>query len=824
MPAPTTSWNLVRLYGTWRAQDGSLRPGSYKITVPARITNHTDDAIIPAGIYAQGALQTASNGAPSLDVQVPATDDPDNDQTGWQLVVEVTFPDAAAEKYSIDVPIEARPVLDGGSGFGVNLRTVVLPVTIPPSNPMYRVGVAGGLARLDESGQVIDANGNVVAGGGGGGTTLTTYSQISGLSGYPTSFPPSTHTHAIADVTGLQTALSAAGGSFSGTFIKFSTLSGANDDAKLASAITAYQSVSLKGRTILLDENRDYTFTTQVTMPNGFSLQGTFRPQDQARSSLPLGNRILLRMAGASSGKGLFKINGTSTFGCSFTNLSIDADANSCLIDGSEDNGGVLWTSTFRDISMQNGKSVLGYTGNKLMVTACTIGGFWNINNIRDCAWNLGGSDFIANPEMMLVDSPPELLSFNNALMKFDFMTNMHFRGVYCTAEGHAALIITGSNSTSTALWFEDCPAIEGRNATHPSPGALVRVEGGQIMLRGNRYAYGMANPALITSRTDKGVIHVAGGNVTITDSVYERGNVVTAWNPSANPTPTVGGEVTEDVPFVYVAAGAKVRVRNVVGIGPSSGARSWVGKPVVKQAVAGSADVDSSVTLVTASSAVAPAAAGDTTTGFANTGTAVTINKPTNLITGDLLVAAVYSRNAGADFTSIPTGWTSVAPANGDNVPVGVVRIYYKNVTNAAGEPSTYTWSGGGSGRNVGVMTRVTGAINTSPIGVVGNNDVLISTPDRIILPSVTTTTDLPLLIMVGAINTTGGVVASVTLPDGGTVVGMANTNTGSSESSLTLAVQAGVATGATGTRRMSTSTTSSSGVGYMATIKSAG
>ena len=159
MPAPSPSWNLVRVYGTWRGQDGSLRAGSYKVTIPARITNATDDAIIPAGIYKEGVLQTAVDASPSLDVMVPATDDPDNLETGWKVRVEVKFTDGAAtENYQIDVPV--------GSA-GVNLRTIVLSPNPVQQAAQLKVGLAGGLATLDADGAVVDAFGVKVGTGGG---------------------------------------------------------------------------------------------------------------------------------------------------------------------------------------------------------------------------------------------------------------------------------------------------------------------------------------------------------------------------------------------------------------------------------------------------------------------------------------------------------------------------------------------------------------------------------------------------------------------------------------------------------------------------------
>ena len=171
MPAPVPSWDLVRVYGTWRSQGGALKSGTYKVTVPARITNIANDAIIPAGLFASGSLQVAVDGNPSLDVLVPATDDPDNEQTGWKLVIEVTFPDATAEAYVIDIPVANRPSGSGGNGLGVNLRQVALTDQLPQQVAMYKVGVANGVARLNSNGDVVNAAGTPITGGGGGGST-----------------------------------------------------------------------------------------------------------------------------------------------------------------------------------------------------------------------------------------------------------------------------------------------------------------------------------------------------------------------------------------------------------------------------------------------------------------------------------------------------------------------------------------------------------------------------------------------------------------------------------------------------------------------------
>ena len=176
MAGPTPSWNTVPLFGTWRNYDGTLKAGSYKVTSAVRVTNTTDDVIVPAGLVASGTLnekEAVGGGVTrSLYLDVPASDDPDNDIKGWQLTVEVTFKDSPGEKYTIETPLSSAL----NTPPGVNLRKVILPQTIPVPASVFIKGVPGGLAVYDADGDVVDAAGNKVTGGGSGGSSGPVYS------------------------------------------------------------------------------------------------------------------------------------------------------------------------------------------------------------------------------------------------------------------------------------------------------------------------------------------------------------------------------------------------------------------------------------------------------------------------------------------------------------------------------------------------------------------------------------------------------------------------------------------------------------------------
>lgn len=175
MPNLVPSYNTKRVFGTWVRQGGTeMRPGNYKVTVPVRVTNATDDVIIPAGIYSTGVLNTAPGTTapwvPSLDILVPCTNDPDNFPSGWQVYIEIIFPDAPGEKYVLDVDI---------AGTEINLRTVILAETLPVPESVLITDIPGGLATLDDEGKLKETQ--IPDGIGGGASTVDELTDASDL-------------------------------------------------------------------------------------------------------------------------------------------------------------------------------------------------------------------------------------------------------------------------------------------------------------------------------------------------------------------------------------------------------------------------------------------------------------------------------------------------------------------------------------------------------------------------------------------------------------------------------------------------------------------
>src|SRR5690606_29835183 len=139
-------------------------------------------------------------------------------------------------------------------------------------------------------------------------------------------------------------ALAASAGGGTEYDIPLSSFSGGDDDAKLTNAMSYAASLTSKGVTIVLGENKQYTFSTKHPLYSGFSIRGASRPTDQLRSGNPNSNNVRVRPSG-----GWFYLNQSQTFSCSFQGLMIDGTSSTRLIDGHSSR--VLWTSVFRDIT-----------------------------------------------------------------------------------------------------------------------------------------------------------------------------------------------------------------------------------------------------------------------------------------------------------------------------------------------------------------------------------------------------------------------------------------------------------------------------------------
>jgi|ERR1044072_1378665 hypothetical protein len=205
---------------------------------------------------------------------------------------------------------------------------------------------------------------------------------------------------------------------------------------------------------------------------------------------------------------------------------------------------------------------------------------------------------------------------------------------------------------------------------------------------------------------------------------------------------------------------------------------------------------------------------------------TAVTVNKPANVVDGDLLVAVVHGRSNTAQYTTIPSGWTAANPGGTRTTSLGWQTIFYKPLpTGASSEPASYQWAGGASGRHEGIIFRVTGADLSNVIEAVGNDAIAIGgTPQTLPMPAVTAVNNNGLLITGEHTQvTTGASPVDLTPPAGITKITTVTTTTAAQNNNLGASYKQLSASGSTGTMTFSATGTLQSGLGYAVIIKSA-
>lgn len=160
MSGPTATWNAKTVKVTYRNFiTGALTPGTWTASIGTRITNTLSDGtkqVFRAGVVGTGNLNI-TEGSPSLQVDLPTVDDPDNMPQGGTITLTIAFTGGGSETYTL-VPLSSWPSV-------TDLADILDPTIVTGAPPYVIKGVAGGVAALNNAGQVVDASGTPVTGG-----------------------------------------------------------------------------------------------------------------------------------------------------------------------------------------------------------------------------------------------------------------------------------------------------------------------------------------------------------------------------------------------------------------------------------------------------------------------------------------------------------------------------------------------------------------------------------------------------------------------------------------------------------------------------------
>lgn len=140
--------------------------------------------------------------------------------------------------------------------------------------------------------------------------------------------------------------------------------------------------------------------------------------------------------------------------------------------------------------------------------------------------------------------------------------------------------------------------------------------------------------------------------------------------------------------------------------------------------------------------------------------------NKPSGLADGDLLVMHAGSTSATPSVTAAPSGWTQLTGSPQDEGTDSRSFVYYKAVTNAAGEPASWTWTLSGSGWGTCDVMRFSGVNTSSPIHTsAAANSASTATP---VTGSITTTVADTMLLALYTCDETASGTNFTASPDG--------------------------------------------------------
>jgi hypothetical protein len=332
--------------------------------------------------------------------------------------------------------------------------------------------------------------------------------------------------------------------------VALADFTGATWDDKLdaAFAYVIAQRAAKKITPPVLLPTDEWSISKGHVVPDGLNLTYPWGPGSLPRSaeSVP----TLCHYTGTAP---MFTLDHT-TFDVVLSGLTVESTAGATFFDTGAN---VLWTSVLEALGGSGWKHFLGSDTSKWLNTACSLQGRWNLNNMLGTAVHLGGSDTFGNMTLSLSDvgslNPAAFAAAAAYQWFFDGQEKGHFEGWFITAEAGGNGILYNNNRTRNALYLHHF-VLEGRNASQPCTGDLLRVQEGVLYVTDANINYA-AKP----TTTDQGasVVVEAGGRLVL-DRVAHK------------PAQVVGSER----PLVYVQSGGEFIGRLASLVGGASGAK----------------------------------------------------------------------------------------------------------------------------------------------------------------------------------------------------------------------------------------------------------
>lgn len=346
------------------------------------------------------------------------------------------------------------------------------------------------------------------------------------------------------------------------------SFAGASDDARLTAAMTAVAAETYPRG--IAHSNRLYTYNTTSRVPfEGMRIVG---PRGYSNPERGGGHHA---WEARLTGSGPWFAAGSQTFSVTFENMVLNGNNNSNVYFLS----GNYYCLAIHNLYSSGMKSVFGTLTDKLLITASSWWGDFEMNNAYDCQLHVGGSDNRLFMDGGLIDSGAGYGGSGNAHMWFDGTDKTRVGALYFTAEADWSAIRVSGNAADTTgnnqggpVVFTGC-TIEGRNESQPCYGSLVRVEGGVAKFRDCDFNFAMSSPATMGhTPADAGVLMHTGGKLEVLGANYDRATGVAAT-----------------VPFVYTTGPSSLAKVTVEDVTTTARGGTWTSNlPIFQKLTAG--------------------------------------------------------------------------------------------------------------------------------------------------------------------------------------------------------------------------------------------
>lgn len=366
------------------------------------------------------------------------------------------------------------------------------------------------------------------------------------------------------------------GGGGSGLYgsVALDSFAGASDDAKLTAALS-YCAAQTYIPAVALPTTRRPTFTAGGrTLFSGLKIIGG--PGGNRNPELASGKYISSVISlQCGSGASSWFVGSGSIYNVYMGNFGVQMGSSAQFMDVPA-SGGTLYSCRFESLSFDLGPYVFGRPGAPTGFTQVELAGHWTIQNVRNQAITIGGSDnqLWFDGYVNIGTGQSAALAGDNTrfYIQFSGLSNTQVGMIYASGlNGYNCLRVTG-NSDGLDFYggvYEGYkPSGTAADGTHTlaNPGNVVRLEGGAGAFFGGNFGQAMAQPP-------------AGHNGTIEVTAGE-------WN-FHSPT-FYKGSTAETVPMIYRSGSARVAVFGAT----RRQAETWSARPGYKANSGGSFDV----------------------------------------------------------------------------------------------------------------------------------------------------------------------------------------------------------------------------------------